>query len=70
MKYKIQIILLLVMLIPQLISVWNNWHSQMYMGNWVEMLFLEFTLQTLYHYITKDKIKVKWKEKKQSELRD
>ena len=53
-KYTGQIIVLTILLIPQLFVMLANWKSQMLQGNWVELLFLEFTIQALYHYATKD----------------
>ena len=52
-KYRMQLILLFIILIPQLLIMAKNWHSQMLQGNWVELMFLELTFQGIYHYITK-----------------
>ena len=51
--YRGKIGLLLFILIPQLAIIFVNWHRQMLQGNWVELLFLELTIQSLYHYGTK-----------------
>jgi len=53
-KYLGKIIVLIILLIPQLFFVAKNWKDQMLEGNWVELLFLEFTIQALYHYVTKE----------------
>ena len=53
MKNQIKLFLLIGFLIPQLLIVFLNFRSQMLMGNWVELLIFEFTIQTIYYYITK-----------------
>jgi hypothetical protein len=50
MKYVI--ILVLISLLLQMLVVTMNWKSQMLMGNWVELIFLEFTLQYMFYLVT------------------
>ena len=35
-----------------MLVVTMNWKSQMLMGNWVELIFLEFTLQYMFYLVT------------------
>ena len=52
MRHKNKILVLLVLFLLQMIVMTKNWNNQMYQGNWVELIFLEFTLQSLYYCFT------------------
>ena len=51
--YEWGLFLITLSLIPQLVICTINWKSQMLQGNWVELIFLEMTLQTIYHFGTR-----------------